>query len=73
MECAVCEREVESRAERCGTCGAPVGPRAATGVKSACHACGSDLWSLSETCPRCGEKGYPGLRPSFGDRSRGRD
>jgi primosomal protein N' len=73
MRCTVCGHELESGAGSCDMCGAPVGSRAATGVKSACHACGTDLWSLTETCPRCGEKGYPGLRPSFGDSSRGRD
>jgi hypothetical protein len=73
MKCEICSTEMDQGSESCGACGAPAGPRAAKGERTACPSCGTDLWSLAETCPKCGEQGYPGLRPRFGDGSRGRD
>ena len=69
--CAICESELSKDASACGTCGAPtdVAERRERGERSECPECGGALWSQAERCPSCGARGYPALRPRFGDKS----
>lgn len=67
--CAVCDAPRAAAEGPCAACGAPAGERAKTGVKGTCKVCGGVLWSMTETCPGCGAKGYPALRAKFGDKS----
>lgn len=71
MNCSICGASVHVEASKCGECAAPQDERASSGERSECSRCGEVLWSLAETCPHCGARGYPALRPRLGDKSLG--
>lgn len=71
--CPSCGAELEPLAVRC-KCGATL-PEAkdlrSDPDSPACGVCGAAMALMSETCPGCGARGYPALRPRRSGRSLG--
>lgn len=69
--CPICDTTMTTGESGCPSCGAPadVEARAERGQRAECPACGSVIWSHVETCPACRARGYPALRPRFGDKA----
>lgn len=69
--CTICDQPLGDASIRCTSCGAPtdLDQRVERGARAECPRCGDVIWSHVETCPGCGARGYPALRPRFGDKS----
>jgi ribosomal protein L40E len=71
--CRLCGRELVAFAVRC-SCGAAL-PEArdlrSDPDNPTCGMCGAAISLMAETCPSCGARGYPGLRPRRSHKSLG--
>ena len=71
--CPSCGVELAAFAVRC-SCGATL-PEArdlrSDPDRPACGMCGAAVPLMSETCPACGARGYPALRPRRSQKSLG--
>lgn len=63
--CPECDAGLEPGDQTCQGCGAPLSfTPGQDGV--GCRVSGAVIGAYAETCPRCGENGYPALRPRKG-------
>jgi LSD1 subclass zinc finger protein len=56
--------------QTCQACGKALSYEAGEGHVG-CAVCGADIGAYAETCPECGETGYPALRPRKGRKFKG--
>lgn len=68
--CPSCDARLQPGEQTCQECGAPLSyePGEADVV---CRVCDEEIGAFAETCPACGERGYPALRPRTGKGFRG--
>ncbi|MFQ5689519.1 MAG: zinc-ribbon domain-containing protein [Gemmatimonadota bacterium] len=63
--CRKCGAPIGPADQTCQKCGAPLSyAPSQSGVR--CAVCGKEIDAYVETCPHCGETGYPALRPRKG-------
>lgn len=63
--CPECGADLAPGDQTCQKCGAPVSYDPGQGGVG-CQVCGTRIGAYVETCPACGETGYPALRPRKG-------
>ncbi len=64
-ECPKCGSRLKTGDQTCQKCGTPLSyDPAEAGVH--CTVCDAEIGAYTETCPNCGETGYPALRPRKG-------
>ncbi len=63
--CPSCGTEREFGNQTCQKCGTPL-PYAPSEAAVGCVVCAAPIDAYTETCPECGETGYPALRPRRG-------
>ncbi len=69
-ECPACGVAAGPNDQTCQKCGAALA-WAADEPGVGCAVCGQPISAYTLTCPRCGETGYPALRPRKGKGFRG--
>ncbi|MFQ5890617.1 MAG: zinc ribbon domain-containing protein [Gemmatimonadota bacterium] len=63
--CPACETPLKPGEQTCQKCGKPL-PYDFDETGVVCTVCGAEITAYTETCPACGETGYPALRPRKG-------
>lgn len=70
MDCPECGEPVGPTDQTCQKCGKPLSYRPAE-QGTHCAVCDAEIGAYAETCPHCGETGYPALRPRRGRKWKG--
>lgn len=65
QRCPSCDARLPPGEQTCQECGAPLSYDPGEGGV-VCRVCGDEIDAFAETCPSCGERGYPALRPRKG-------